>query len=346
MKIDNKVILENSKSLNVLFVEDDQLLREVSASLFTSFFNSVTTAADGKEGYEMYQDYYEKNNEFYDIVISDIKMPNMNGIEMCTEIKKLHFEQAIIFITAYDEVEYLHEAIELSVNGFLNKPIKLEQLKKVLYATTQIVADKKLVKIYYNTIEDLNIQLQEKNDKLTQASRVISTITHRETIQNTAVVAHEADYSTELEEFISEDFSYIKEIYNEIDAAIINVVNSTHTATLDLESLEAIFSGFKNYISVISMYPFFNDLSKALSLFIETIENHKLPEDKETVKNIFMILESFIFVLGNFHEELTQSKSESINKLDASIINDINTVTNMWLNKQDEEIDSGEIEFF
>jgi len=347
MNVDNKVILENSKFLNVLYVEDDDILRDVTAKLFVNFFNSIDTAVDGAQGYEKYQKYYKENGEYYDIVLSDIKMPNMNGIEMSAKIKKLHFEQAIIFITAFNEVEYLHQAIELGVNGFLNKPIEMKQLKKVFYLTTQIVADKKLLKSYYCTIEDLNIQLQEKNDRLVKSTRIIETITHRDSMNKASPVkSDEIDYSSELEEFKSEDFNYIKEIYNEIDASLINVVNSIEGNSIDTESLDVVFSGFKNYISVISIYPFFNDLSKALNHLIVTIEHNELPADEETRKNIFMILESFVFVLGNFHQELSQSETDTINKLDASIINDINTVTNMWLNKEDEDIEAGEMEFF
>ena len=94
------------------------------------------------------------------------------------------------------------------------------------------------------------------------------------------------------------------------------------------------------------MYPFFSDLSSSLNALIGTIQENELPDDKEMVENIFMILESFIFVLGNFHDELAHSEVHTINQLDASIINDINTVRIMWLNKFDEESEEGEIEFF
>ena len=63
MSIDNKLILENSKSLNILYVEDDKLLRETSSSLFSNFFNSVTCAVDGNDGYNKYLEYIEKTNQ-------------------------------------------------------------------------------------------------------------------------------------------------------------------------------------------------------------------------------------------------------------------------------------------
>lgn len=59
-----------------------------------------------------------------------------------------------------------------------------------------------------------------------------------------------------------------------------------------------------------------------------------------------MLLESFIFVLGKFNDEMISSEANNINQLDDSIINDIQTITAMWLNRFDDEIEAEEIEFF
>ena len=164
MKTINKLILENSKNLNILYVEDDEPLRVSAARLFLNYFNTVDIAVDGKDGYEKYLSYSDKTGEYYDIIISDINMPNMNGLEMCKKIKDINFDQSIIIITAFDESSYLHSAIELSVDGFLAKPIKIEQLKSILYKTTQSVADRKLVKKHYEQIEDINSTIMSKID--------------------------------------------------------------------------------------------------------------------------------------------------------------------------------------
>ena len=167
MKIDNKLILENSKNLHVLYVEDDEGLRGATSQLFLNFFDTVDTAIDGQDGLEKYQAYLDKTNVPYDIVISDINMPHMDGIEMYKKIKAINYEQVIIFITAFNEISYLHSAIKLGVNAFLTKPIDVDQLKDVLYKTTQVVADRKLVQKHYQQIEEaniLNINLQDASE--------------------------------------------------------------------------------------------------------------------------------------------------------------------------------------
>ena len=164
MKIDNKLLLENSKNLHVLYVEDDKSLRESTIKLFDSFFKSIDTASDGVLGYNKYKDRIQEGKEPYDIVITDINMPNMNGIDMCKKIKSLNDNQAIIIVTAFAEIGYFNSAIELGVNGFLTKPIDTKSIKKVLYTATQFVANKKLEKQHYEQIEAFNMLHIDKKD--------------------------------------------------------------------------------------------------------------------------------------------------------------------------------------
>ena len=157
MQINNKLILENSKNLNILYVEDDELLRNSTAELFSNYFKSIEVAIDGNDGYEKYKLYFDETGQNYDIVISDINMPIMDGLEMCTKIREITFDQSIVLVTAFNETSYLHKAIEIGIDGFLTKPVETEQLKSVLYKTTQAVVDRKFVKEYYENIEDTNM---------------------------------------------------------------------------------------------------------------------------------------------------------------------------------------------
>jgi len=187
MKINNKLILENSKNLNVLYVEDDEILRKITQELFESFFLHVDIAIDGNDGYKKYQDYYNDTNSYYDIVISDINMPNMNGIDMAKKIKKINNEQAIIFITAFDEVKYLHSAVNIGVSGFLSKPIETQQLNEVLYTISKNITDKKLVSKHYKQIEEHNmlaLNLRDARDFSSAKDIVLDIEENKEKISN------------------------------------------------------------------------------------------------------------------------------------------------------------------
>lgn len=90
MKITNEKILEYSKNISVLYVEDDTVLRKSMEKMFSLYFDVLDTAKDGKEALEMYENFKERNRIYYDIVITDINMPNLDGIAMSEEMMLLN----------------------------------------------------------------------------------------------------------------------------------------------------------------------------------------------------------------------------------------------------------------
>ena len=156
MKIDNKLILEHSKNLTVLYVEDDEILRESTSRIFSKYFKSVEIAINGEDGLDKYIHYNANHGFDYDIVITDINMPKMDGLAMSEYILTQNIDQAIIIITAHNENNFLLKAINMGVNGFLIKPLDSEQLKIQLYKVAQAVADKKSLNHYYLEMEKLN----------------------------------------------------------------------------------------------------------------------------------------------------------------------------------------------
>jgi len=93
-------------------------------------------------------------------------MPNMNGVEFASIILSEHYEQSIVFITAHNEIEYLQKSIDLGIDGFITKPVKMEQLKKVFYKASKAIYDRKTVALQYEIIEKLNVSLEAKNKEL------------------------------------------------------------------------------------------------------------------------------------------------------------------------------------
>ncbi len=176
MQIDNKLILEYSKNLTVLYVEDSETIRNSTYKIFSHYFKQVDLAEDGNDGFEKYISFYKDNDSYYDLVITDINMPHLNGIEMSKNIAHENFTQAIIFITAHNEIDYLSEAINLGVHGFLVKPLELESLKHLLYKATQAIYDRKMVERYCKEVEESNIMLMQEHDKKESVKTVLEFI--------------------------------------------------------------------------------------------------------------------------------------------------------------------------
>lgn len=112
-----------SWELNVMYVEDDELIRQQMITLLSKFFNQVWIAENGEKGLLL----YEQHGEEIDIIFSDISMPRMNGLDMVTQIKTVNPQQKIIIISAHSDQENLLQSIELGIDQFLVKPVSAQQ---------------------------------------------------------------------------------------------------------------------------------------------------------------------------------------------------------------------------
>ncbi len=115
-------INEQKSDISILIVEDDQPSRIYIATLLKQLSNKVLTADDGEQGLEIYIQHQP------DIVITDIAMPYLNGIEMSRKIKSINPKAQIILTTAFSDSQFLIQSIEIGVNYYLLKPIQKKQL--------------------------------------------------------------------------------------------------------------------------------------------------------------------------------------------------------------------------
>jgi DNA-binding response OmpR family regulator len=129
----DQLILEQTKRLSILFIEDNEPFRTRIVKLLEDYFYRVDTAVDGLDGLEKYNNYYQAKQKYYDLIISDIRMPRMNGVELTTEIRLINEIQPIIILSAHTETDYLLSLINLGVAQFITKPIQYPEMFDTLY---------------------------------------------------------------------------------------------------------------------------------------------------------------------------------------------------------------------
>jgi len=124
---------EELSGRSLLYVEDNDNVREKVVSLLSLFEIDIIEAKDGKEGLVMFRRHRP------DIVMSDINMPKMSGLDMAAAIRRLDKETPIIMITAYKDEELLFDAIEHQINRYMMKPVNKNQIIESLQKCVEII---------------------------------------------------------------------------------------------------------------------------------------------------------------------------------------------------------------
>jgi len=123
------------KDLRILYVEDDEDVRRNAVEYLRRIAQEVLEAADGKEAIKVWSD------ERPDIIITDISMPRLNGLDMASYIRSKDKDVQIIIATAYTDTDYLMQAVELNLVKYLVKPITKEKLLSALSQSVEKIED-------------------------------------------------------------------------------------------------------------------------------------------------------------------------------------------------------------
>ncbi len=175
----DQLFLDIMKQLTILYVEDDDRLRESNAKLLKKIFLRVDTAEDGEEGLFLYKQFYRQKKESYDLVITDIKMPKLNGVVLVEEIYKKNPKQNIIVQSAYNDSAYLEKFIDMGVDAFIKKPSEFEEyIDKIMKVCLTINAyhQKELCII---KMDQLNQELEEK---VAQRTKELEELVHTDSL--------------------------------------------------------------------------------------------------------------------------------------------------------------------
>ena len=158
--IDIAEVIQYSKDLKLLYVEDNVDAREMTTMILEDFFDSIIVAENGEDGYQKF-----KENDV-DLIITDINMPRMNGLEMSEKIRAVDNEIPIIILSAHNEDNFFLESIKIGVNGYLLKPIDIEQLATVIFRVIQ--------KYKYALSAKQNLHLLKEYQEATNHSSIVS----------------------------------------------------------------------------------------------------------------------------------------------------------------------------
>jgi len=346
-----KQLIQFTHHLKVLYVEDDDILREETLALFQLFFKEIDTACDGVEGLQKY------NDNFYDLVVTDINMPNMNGIEMISHIKEINPEQKILAISAHNESDILIKLIKAGVSSFILKPILQAEVINTLYpvsrdAYTQIL-NIELVNTLNKKGEDLEKkikELQARNNTIDTKHSQIQTLLQEKASSNKKeslmpeYFDKDEDEGDENVVFIQDDaddlLEYFRTVPERLSFAIAYSCEKEITGVADLLSKTS---------SILLRYtPYLDTLASSLHELSEALKAHTtefidlLSQDSEGVLKLFDAVSS------DMERYIERFSVESMAMKNAHHIHEptmlsIRQIITLFIPHQIEE---GEIEFF
>ena len=146
---------EHLKQLTLLYAEDDPNIREELVHFLTPRVGTLLVAQNGQEAWELFAAHRP------DLVVSDIMMPVKDGLKLAADIKEKNRAVPVIFTTAFNDIQYLHQAINLGIDGYVLKPIDLEKLMEALakgaepvLQARQLAANKAMLEAYHEAAEE------------------------------------------------------------------------------------------------------------------------------------------------------------------------------------------------
>ncbi len=118
-------------STRVLLVEDEDVARKTLSFYLNTIFDEVVVACDGEEASSIFKNNFDENKQF-DLVLTDLKMPNKDGISMIDDIRNLIPNQRFIIVSAHKNEDDLLKLINLRVLGYFVKPLNIDNMMEML----------------------------------------------------------------------------------------------------------------------------------------------------------------------------------------------------------------------
>ncbi|WP_320033905.1 response regulator transcription factor [Halarcobacter sp.] len=127
-----KKIINITKKLNVLYLEDNIDVREQTLKMLNLFFDNILVGVNGNEGLSIFKEKNKYESSSLDLIITDIEMPEIDGISMINKIREIDKKIPILIFSAHSRTDYFLKTIDAGIVGYVLKPYNAEQISNSL----------------------------------------------------------------------------------------------------------------------------------------------------------------------------------------------------------------------
>jgi YesN/AraC family two-component response regulator len=347
-----KNLKEIAYDMKLLLVEDDSDLRMQLKRFLGRFFNCINTAENGIEALKMYKE------ESYDLVLTDLTMPLMGGIELTEKIRMQNSEQNILILSGHSESDKLITLINLGIDGFLLKPVDMNRVLTQLNKSAQAIYDHKMFDYFSTTLEETNQELRKSNAELQKAfaeikrmkeseplSKPQEQLSGRELNDDEKIMLYTRSEKMSAAEFHSvhpfeldktnEDLEILEDNFNVLLVSAERNIN--HDTLFTLSKI------VHAYAKELEMIPQFSALSYGIQQLATTFDSI---EDVSKIPSIMPMLTSLFDNLEQWRRGIFFYRNvEDIHYMDNSLISDALSLQGMLSNQHHASSDS-DIELF
>ncbi|MDY0092737.1 MAG: response regulator [Candidatus Vecturithrix sp.] len=181
--------------MNILLIDDEANLLKLLRRPLIKYGHSITEALNGKEGWELF---LEHSHQF-DVIVTDIKMPVLNGVELLKRLREKEYDTPVIIITGYEDMQSSIDVLRLGAFDFLLKPFKARELIAILEKLEAVQENKKKQFTdlpYFH--EHIEICIQSQTQLITTAGTFLQNRVksfcqlHKINVRNIGLCLHEA----------------------------------------------------------------------------------------------------------------------------------------------------------
>lgn len=169
-KVELEDLVKFSKTIKVLYVDGDPKHRESAFGVFKIFFHDIDTAENGIDGLELFL------GKKYNLIITDINMDKMNGIDMIQKIREISKNITILIMSSDEDKKHFMDLIKLGVDGYILKPVKVKQFVEVMQKVIEKFKNKQELFEYQHNLEEM---VKNKTIELTAKNKLLKENEHK-----------------------------------------------------------------------------------------------------------------------------------------------------------------------
>jgi len=226
-----KLKTKELKNITILYVEDNEMVRDQTEKIFKKLFKKIYVCVDGLDGFRKYQE----NLDEIDVIVTDINMPRLDGLEMIKKINKLNDSIATIVTTAHTDSDKLLEAIDINIDKYITKPVQIKEL-------TVAIVDLVLQYRRNNNIENLAKNLVQKTSQSdkenNELSFMVKMLKNQNMYLNSVIDSMVINFKTNKHGNITEVSNKFKEFFQYTDDIIGKNINILKCQNCEQESFQ------------------------------------------------------------------------------------------------------------